>query len=98
MTVATTAFVLSSGAAKADLCTLDRKPVCANDHGVKKTFSNACWAKAWGAKVLYSGECGKRHHMKAHKKAAEKKDAPAKAEPAKKEPAKAAPAKKEEKK
>jgi hypothetical protein len=68
------------------ICTWDWKPVCAIDHGVKHTFTNACIAHSWGAKVIYPGECGakpKMHHKKAAAKAA---------------PAKAAPAKKEEKK
>ena len=68
-------FAFGSSPAKADaLCTLDWKPVCANDHGFTHTFTNKCLAKAWGAKVLYWGECGmkpKKHH-KAAKKAVKK--------------------------
>jgi len=81
--VAATGFVLSTGTAKAELCTLQWKPVCANDHGFTHTYTNACLAKLWGAKVLYNGECGAKP-KKAHKKAAKKMAKPAKKEMKKK--------------
>jgi Kazal-type serine protease inhibitor domain len=66
--VATASFVFSTSAAKAEICTLDWKPVCASDHGVKHTYSNACMAKFWGAKVISKGECGAKPAKKAAKK------------------------------
>jgi hypothetical protein len=79
LAVAATAFVIGTSPAKAEgMCTLDWKPVCANDHGFKHTFTNACSAKAWGAKIIHKSECGMKpkhhhHHHKAMKKD-EKKD------------------------
>jgi hypothetical protein len=78
LAVAATAFVIGTSPAKAaGMCTLDWKPVCANDHGFTHTFSNACWAKLSGAKILYAGDCGmkpKKHHHKAMKKAEKKEE------------------------
>ncbi len=68
LAVAATAFVIGTSPAKAaGMCTLDWKPVCANDHGFTHTFSNACWAKLSGAKILYKGECGMKPKAKHHK-------------------------------
>jgi hypothetical protein len=38
-------------------CGMDWKPVCAGGSGWQRTFSNECWAKQGGAKVMYKGEC-----------------------------------------
>ncbi|HEX3711023.1 MAG TPA: Kazal-type serine protease inhibitor [Pseudolabrys sp.] len=76
--VAAAGFVLGTSAANAaTMCDMSWKPVCANDHGFTHTFSNACWAKMSGAKILYNGECGmkpkaKHHHKKMAKPAAKK--------------------------
>jgi len=52
-------MVLSSaGSARAaGMCTDMWKPVCGSINGWKRTFSNACWAKNSGAKILYKGVC-----------------------------------------
>lgn len=39
------------------ICNWDYKPVCANDHGIKHTYSNACIANVWGAKMVSPGPC-----------------------------------------
>lgn len=39
------------------ICNFEYKPVCANDHGIKHTFSSACVANAWGAKTVSPGPC-----------------------------------------
>lgn len=39
------------------ICNFEYKPVCANDHGIKHTFSSACVAHAWGAKLVSPGPC-----------------------------------------
>jgi hypothetical protein len=80
--VAAAGFVLGTSAANAaTMCDMSWKPVCANDHGITHTFSNACWAKMSGAKVLYKAECGmkpKVHHKKKMAKPAAKKAEPKK--------------------
>jgi hypothetical protein len=38
-------------------CTLNYLPVCAKKHGVVRTYSNACGAKAEGARVVADGPC-----------------------------------------
>jgi hypothetical protein len=90
-------------AAAPAICTWDWKPVCGEKAGIKITYSNACQAKADGAKIVSKGECtwswgpAPAPEKKAHKKKAKKK-APAKAD--KKAPAKAdkkAPAKSDKK-
>ena len=106
--VATAGLVSATTPAKAELCTLNWAPVCANDHGIVHTYSNACWANLWGAKVLYNGECGskpmkvhhKKHHKKVHHKATKKKvhHKAMKAKAVKKAPMKKAPMKKATKK
>jgi Kazal-type serine protease inhibitor domain len=66
--VAAAGFVFSTSAAKAEICTLDWKPVCADDHGIKHTYSNACLANLWGAKVISQSACGAKPAKKAAKK------------------------------
>jgi hypothetical protein len=40
-------------------CTENYDPVCGSKEGAAKTYSNACFAKADGAKVVADGECPK---------------------------------------
>ena len=39
------------------VCTEQYAPVCGQIAGTSKTYSNACFAKAAGAKVIADGEC-----------------------------------------
>jgi hypothetical protein len=38
-------------------CTLEYLPVCATRHGRARTYSNACGAKAAGAKIVARAPC-----------------------------------------
>ena len=54
-----TAFVMDAPSAQAQVvCTNQWAPVCGlAPIGIRITYSNACWAKAGGAKILHPGEC-----------------------------------------
>ncbi len=65
-------LIFSTSAAKAEICGFGWKPVCANDHGITHTYSNACVANFWGAKVISKGECGSKPAKKAAKKTMKK--------------------------
>jgi hypothetical protein len=66
--VAITGFVLSTSPAKAELCSLEWKPVCGTSNGVTLTYSNACQAKFWHATVVSDGVCGSKPAKKVAKK------------------------------
>jgi Kazal-type serine protease inhibitor domain len=40
-----------------EICTEQYLPVCGKKNGVSKTYSNACFARADGAKVVAQGPC-----------------------------------------
>ncbi len=44
----------------AAFCTQQYAPVCAQSHGQRRTYANACLARAAGARVVHPGICGRR--------------------------------------
>ena len=59
MLVATTAL-LAGHAHAAAFCTQEYAPVCAEAKGQRQTFSNACFARAAGARIVHRGACGRK--------------------------------------
>ena len=55
--LAAAAIVFPSGGARAAVCFEVWQPVCGTVAGIKRTFSNACFAKAAGARHVRKGEC-----------------------------------------
>jgi hypothetical protein len=56
--LAATTFSTSRQAAAAKVCSENYLPVCAVDGaGTRRTYSNACFARQAGAKVLHPGAC-----------------------------------------
>jgi hypothetical protein len=63
--LALAAFVALSSVASAQanrsnrpaICTLDYNPVCAVRNGSARTYSNACVARASGARIVAMGPC-----------------------------------------
>lgn len=47
----------SGGASAATMCYELWQPVCGKVGGVKRTYSNACWAKMAKARILHQGAC-----------------------------------------
>ena len=74
LALAASAFLVSAGSASAQLffavgkqpvnrptvCTQQFAPVCAVKNGMARTYSNACFARADGARVIAQGECRRR--------------------------------------
>jgi hypothetical protein len=57
LVAAATSMSLPDNARAAEVCSLDWKPVCGAVNNWQRTYSNACWAKANKAKILYDGAC-----------------------------------------
>jgi hypothetical protein len=57
--VAATASMSAPEKARAatEVCGQDWKPVCGSVNNWQRTYSNACWARANKAKILYDGAC-----------------------------------------
>jgi Kazal-type serine protease inhibitor domain len=54
--------LIVASAARAAVCTEQYAPVCGQVGRVTKTYSNSCFARADGAKVIAHGPCGARSH------------------------------------
>jgi Kazal-type serine protease inhibitor domain len=50
-------WLLTASAADAAVCTEQYAPVCGQAGRVTKTYSNRCFARADGAKVIAQGSC-----------------------------------------
>ena len=55
--VAAFAIAEVNTAAAAGFCTLEWKPVCGKANGWRHTYSNACWAKSFKARIVHPGPC-----------------------------------------
>lgn len=49
------------------VCTARYLPVCGELNGTLKTYSNDCFARGAGAKVIADGECGQSDHGSSRK-------------------------------
>jgi hypothetical protein len=57
--IAIAAFLIDASAARAEVCPLVFKPVCAEKHGGFKTYTNACFARVAHASVIANCSCVK---------------------------------------
>jgi hypothetical protein len=53
------AVVMPQKASAQTICTQQFDPVCAVKRGVQRTYSNACFARADGARIIANGPCAR---------------------------------------